>query len=744
MRKDPAVLAPIVAVATLVTVFVALRLPPPKGEDASLTSFSAARAKRQLDSILSAGVPHPIGTPQNAAVRDAIVSEIEKLGYEPVVEKAFVCGRNLTCGEVENIVARPRGDADAPAVFLVSHYDSVLAAPGAADDLSGVVASLEVLRILAAERHRNPVCLLVTDGEEAGLLGAEAFATRSAFVSRARAVINLEARGTSGTSFLFETSDDNAWLVSRLARALPRPSTSSLFYTVYKSLPNDTDFSVLKRRGIPGVNFAFIGSPLHYHTPLDTPGTLSLHTLQHHGENALAAARALADSDLEKPPKGNAVWFSVLDRFIVSWPEPWTLPFALVNLGLFGFAAWRLVRSGELRIGGLLGGTVWFLASLAVAGLLVSGGTRLLGVRFGERVWLGQPLPLLVFAWLVPIAVTMFLATLRANRYPPVALLSGAAIVLGLSSAAAAHLAPGVSFLLLAPGAAVTLALLARAFGAPLVWGQSAAAAIAGVVLFPLGLMLYESLGLPAMPGIALVAVLVSAVSLPGFASGEVKRLQVMVLVAVAGLVSFAAAFLVPAENPAAPAPANIVLRQSGEKAEWLVPREVVSWIGTMKSAVRWETAAVPLLPWSTSASHLSAPAGRLGEDSPKVELLAAGDGENGRLLSIRVTSPRGALRVRVAIEDKGAVQGVSVEGEPLDIRAGKRGSWLVFRNVTLPAQGMRVEVRLGKGATLKGYVLDESPGLPPEGEALVRARGDRAVPVHDGDRTLMWSEFSF
>ena len=45
--------------------------------------------------------------------------------------------------------------------------------------------------------------------------------------------------------------------------------TSSLFSTVYRYMPNDTDLTVFRRRNIPGMNFAFIEGPTHYHTPLD-------------------------------------------------------------------------------------------------------------------------------------------------------------------------------------------------------------------------------------------------------------------------------------------------------------------------------------------------------------------------------------------------------------------------------------------------------------------------------------------
>jgi hypothetical protein len=124
---------------------------------------------------------------------------------------------------------------------------------------------------------------------------------------------------------------------------------SSLFYPVYARLPNDTDLTVFKRHGLPGVNFAFIGGQPRYHTPLDDVGHVDLASLQHQGQNALAIVRALADQDLDAPPPGHAVFFDVLGFGIVRWPRGLTLPRAALGLllalaSLVGSAASYLIR----------------------------------------------------------------------------------------------------------------------------------------------------------------------------------------------------------------------------------------------------------------------------------------------------------------------------------------------------------------------------------------------------------------
>ena len=56
-------------------------------------------------------------------------------------------------------------------------------------------------------------------------------------------------------------------------------------YEVYKRLPNDTDMTVFKRAGIPGMNFAAIEGHTSYHTQLDRPELLQEGSLPTSGRN---------------------------------------------------------------------------------------------------------------------------------------------------------------------------------------------------------------------------------------------------------------------------------------------------------------------------------------------------------------------------------------------------------------------------------------------------------------------------
>jgi hypothetical protein len=352
-----------------------LRAPAPVPASAPASEFSAIRALAAMHRVLKDDTPHPTGSEANEAVRGRILEELRQLGYHPQVQTAFECGALIHCAMVYNVVARLDGtqaDPDASdAVLLAAHYDSVPAGPGDSDDGSGVAAVLEIARALKARPPpRHSIVLLIDDGEEAGLLGARAFVDFHPWAKNVRAAVNLDARGTSGPSLMFETGSANNWAVGVFARSASRPATTSIAYTLYKQLPEDTDFTIFKAAGIQGLNFAFISNESHYHTPLDNSANISLSSLQHHGDNALPSIVALANSDLANPPQREAVFFDLFGRVLVHWPASRSLPVAfIVTILLLAQTAW-MIRNNRLALREFLWGMIGWLVTMVVTGLM--------------------------------------------------------------------------------------------------------------------------------------------------------------------------------------------------------------------------------------------------------------------------------------------------------------------------------------------------------------------------------------
>jgi hypothetical protein len=306
------------------------RSPRPMMLEAGSQELSAERAMKHVKVI--ARLPHPVGSQANQAVRDYLMGQLSSMGFAPQVFSGVgldVVGGTIAAGRTQDVVGRVNGAANSRAILLIAHYDSVSRAPGAGDDAAGVAAILEAVRAVRAERALdNDLIVLFSDGEEGLLLGAESFAMSHPWMKDVGLVLNFEARGNRGASLLFETSSGNHQLVTSVREAAPYPVGSSLFYALYKMLPNDTDFTIFHRLGIPGLNFAFGEGFDAYHSRLDTAENLSTASLQHHGSYALALVRYFGRMDLTKlqKPTGDDIFFNWLGAHLIAYPESWVMP----------------------------------------------------------------------------------------------------------------------------------------------------------------------------------------------------------------------------------------------------------------------------------------------------------------------------------------------------------------------------------------------------------------------------------
>src|SRR6185503_612106 len=198
----------VAGVAILIAASITRMTRPPAAQPATIadSAFSAGRALRDVAAI--ARRPHPLGSEEHDRVRDYIVGRLRALGLTPMVQNGTGHGtRHRFSGPVANIAALiPGRSADSAVVMLVAHYDGVPTGPAAADDGSGCAILLETARAIRAGGPPNhSVLLLFTDGEEVGLLGAAAFVRDNPLAHRVAMILNFEARGTSGRSYMFET-----------------------------------------------------------------------------------------------------------------------------------------------------------------------------------------------------------------------------------------------------------------------------------------------------------------------------------------------------------------------------------------------------------------------------------------------------------------------------------------------------------------------------------------------------------
>ena len=73
---------------------------------------------------------------------------------------------------------------------------------------------------------------------------------------------------------------------------------------------------------------------------------------------------------------------------------------------------------------------------------------------------------------------------------------------------------------------------------------------------------------------------------------------------------------------------------------------------------------------------------------------------------------------------------------------ASEGRDWYRVALLTLPPEGLELEIVLADPTARDWYVLDSTPGLPPAGAALLKARGLEAVAIQDGDSTQVSRKF--
>lgn len=724
------------------------RPPAPRGTETPETEFSAARGLEVLRRVLGDGAPHPVGTQEHGRVRARIVAELLRIGLDPKVEES-AASSGTAVAFVENVVATIPGTEDSKAVLLCAHYDSVPAGAGASDDGSGVATILEVARALkAGPPPRRPVTLLLTDAEECGLVGAEAFASSRRLRDEFEVVVNIDARGTCGPTFLFETSAGNADLVRLYGRSVDRPCATSTAYEVYERMPNDTDLTVFKRAGVAGLNFAFIGGLRRYHTPLDDLAHLSPASLQHEGDQVLALTRALASEQYEAKAADDLVYADVLGLWLLRWPESRSLPGAIAIVVILTAMTIRKVREQSSAFSAVARGFLLALAAVAAsaaAATAIVRGIELL--RAHPEPWAGHPLPSEIAVVAGALAAALVLARIPwlARAKPDTWL--GTWIAVAIAGVAVSATVPGASYLFLAPGA---VAILARALPDE---AAAAAPACALVVLWiPLtsGLVQALELGAPAALGLPVGWMIAAALPMLLRVPRIALRSAVLVL-----LVSLAWAIAAPSSTKEDPAWLNL---SHVEDADTGTARIVARTYGVplpseMRAEASFSTAREPAFPgigWLPEG--FVAPAESAPTEAPRIEVLSERTAEGRRALEVRISSPRVAPCLTVHLSglhrDPGSREDAMVWAEldgrklGLTARLGTDDGEIVQEFgrsfFGLPAEGIVLAFEAQPDRPVRILLLDAVYGLPECDAEFANARPERFVPRRQGDQWIV------
>lgn len=346
--------------------------------------FSTERAFEHVRQISKK--PHPIGTRQHSLVRNYIVSELQKMGIDVQTQQAYALNKYGVLSAPQNIIAKiPGTNPQKKALMLMSHYDSAVHSSfGASDAASGVATVLEGIRAFLERNisHENDIIILFTDAEEIGLLGAELFVKEHPWAEKVGLVLNFEARGSGGPSnMILETNGGNGKMIKAFMEANPDfPVATSLMYSVYKILPNDTDSTVFREEmDIPGFFFAFIDDHFDYHTALDTAENLDKKSLAHQGSYLMPLLEYFSRIDLENlSSEEEWVYFNFPGIDMVRFPFSWIWPLLILAFAIFFVLLAVGIFKKKLNVGNIFMGFLPFLGSVLICGVIAFFGWKLL------------------------------------------------------------------------------------------------------------------------------------------------------------------------------------------------------------------------------------------------------------------------------------------------------------------------------------------------------------------------------
>ncbi|MBH8572263.1 M28 family metallopeptidase [Nostocaceae cyanobacterium CENA369] len=742
------------------------QLNPPRavGINAPLVEFSAGRAMKHLEVI--AQKPHPINSPEHVKVRDYILKELTAMGLQPEVQKTTVVnnknGAPFAAGTVHNVLIKLPGSNSTKAILLAAHYDSVANSPGASDDGAAVAAMLETVRALkVGSSLKNDVIFLFTDGEEPGLLGAIAFVEEHPWKKDVGLAVNFEARGNSGPSLMFETNSENGWLIQEFAKASVHPVTSSLFNSIYKKLPNDTDFTIFKSANFPGLNFAFINGVIYYHTAYDNLQKIDRNSLQHHGEYALALTRHFGNLDLTNIKQSDAVYFDIFASFIVSYPEAWVIPLTVLVVGLFFGVTILGFQKTHLSFSGInLGFLALFISIISVATVVTVIWWLINNLHSEYRVIIqgdtyNSNLYAIAFVTLA-IAITSGVYIYFYQKTNIQNLTFGTLLWWLIFMVLTSIYLPGASYLF-------TLPLLLNLGGWGFIFATSknyhlgltfiilSVCSIPVIILFaPTIYLMFVALTI-SMAGVVMVmVVLLLGLLIPHFylfitphkwllpATALLISLSLMI----AG--SFTAGF--DANHPK-PNSIFYALNADTGKAIWAsFDEQPDEWTSQFLSQNPEKASLTEYLPFA-SRQFLKNQAPALSLAAPKIILLGDNTDNDTRTLRLQIISSRQGRIVRVYLDPKIEVLEATVNSKKIDDQinnSNNDGTW-GLNYFGLPQEGIELTLTVKKSQSLKLKVVDQSDDLPEIPNKFFRQRPNYMMPTGFGnsDSTLVSKSFT-
>lgn len=265
--------------------------------------FSGQAAYDFTRAVVALG-PRPVGSRAHAQTEHYIESQI-KLTNAVLIDDSFTAKTPDGVLPMKNIMALFRGTSGNAVVFS-GHYDTKKLAKfaGANDGGSSTGFLLEMMRVVARQKHRDDIYLVWLDGEEAvrewtdtdsvyGSRHLEEKWARDGTLSHIKALINVDMIGDKDLDIVLE---DNS---SKPLRTMVWDTARDLGYSKYfldTPHPIEDDHIPFIRAGINAldlIDFDYGPNNSYWHTPQDLMDKLGPHSFQVVGDVLVAVFKKM-------------------------------------------------------------------------------------------------------------------------------------------------------------------------------------------------------------------------------------------------------------------------------------------------------------------------------------------------------------------------------------------------------------------------------------------------------------------
>jgi len=726
-------------IATICLCVIHLMPSSPLPDNAPVAEFSAARAVRHIEAISQK--PRPVGSPELAIVRDYIIAQLRTIGLEPSTQHTLATRQMradvLLAGEVTNVTTRLAGTESNGAILLMAHYDTVSTSPGAVDNASGVAVLLETMRALKSGAPLNhDVIALFTDGEEAALLGAQAFVEEHPWMADVKVALNMGLL-YRGPAVIWSTNAGNGWLIAEWAKSVRGSASASLLFSAF--MVGDTDLTPFLNAGVTGAHFLTASSFPYYHTAQDRPENMDPASIQHIGSQISLFIRHLGDSSLTDTKAPDRVYFPILGKTL-HYRLFWVAPLTVGAFVLYLLVLLAGVRRGILKFRGIGIGILAFLV-----GAVISAGSMALlfhavcrihpeySLSSHALIWLWQPHlrngALYLGAFILLTAAIVSAVTVALRRKASVAELSMGALLFWLIGAIAlTFVHPGSTYVfhwpLLLGLTGLALVFVARSQPDDAIpwggWFLSVSTAVSALLLWvPFIYMFYLWTAFILLAAVTGLAALVLGIVIPLLEIHRLRRrwvIPVMLLVMGIGFL-LAGHFFAHSENPIRYAHAvGYWLDGNSGKAHWVACSGELDARQASLFAGSSRVSYPDIFPLAPSKTVLASPAPAAELPVPRLSVEEDRYESGKRALSLHIApfhqerlvihlnpEPK-RLTINCRDEDGGSAKTFSLVND---------GRWAYLRFDASPPGGLDLEMEVLSDEPVEIRLVGVSTGLP-------------------------------